>query len=259
MTATALPLEADLRNALSQGHLFLEYQAIVAVRTKKVVGAEALIRWDHHLHGRREPDEFIPAVEQHDIILDVGEWVVREACLQGRKWHAAGHRVRLSVNVAARQLVDRGFASRIAGIIELTRFNPKFLELEITERMRLTDIASANRTLLQLRALGVRVALDDFGTGQNNVEILRHLDVDTLKIDRSFIAPMTTNPRDHKIVGALIAAAKTLDVKIIAEGVESDEHMNLLQQLRCDEAQGYAIGMPRRASDFLLAHFGVAA
>lgn len=234
-----------LRAALGRGEFFLNFQPKVDLATSDVTGFEALLRWRHEEFGAMGPAEFVPLLEQLDLIGIVGEWVMRRACREAVRWSARGAPVApIAVNLAAKQLRDPGFASKVARILVETGARGSQLELELTESALLDDVEQAARTLSLVRQLGVRVALDDFGVGHSSLAYLKRLPLDAIKIDRSFIADVTLRPEDGAIVRAIIDLGRGLGLTVIAEGVETLQQRAFLMANGCDEIQGYFVSEP---------------
>lgn len=247
-TLMRMELEVDLRSALERNEFFLAYQPIVSVEDRTLSGVEALIRW-RHASGVRMPAQFIGIAEESDLIQLIGDWVLREACRQAVKWNMH-EGLPMSVNVSRRQLTDPHFVSRVLRIVKETGVNPRALQLEVTETALVTDIEKTHQSLSALRAWGIRIAIDDFGTGYNSLANLRYSVIDALKIDRSFIADIAQSPSDVAIAGAVVSAGRSLGVRVVAEGVETEEHYNVLQRLGCSDAQGYWFSKPIEADEF---------
>ncbi len=239
--------ETELRRALERNEFSLLYQPIVSISKGKVTGVEALIRW-HHPSGIRLPVDFIGVAEESDVIGGIGAWVLREACLQGVRWLEVGLNLSMLVNVSRREIVDPGFGHRVIAILDETGFDPKMLQLELTETTLVNDLESVQTMLFSLRQAGIRIALDDFGTGFNSLTNLRYPVIDALKIDRSFISNISTSPSDMAIAGAVVSAGRSLGVCVVAEGVETEEQFETLRRLSCDEAQGYWFSEPIEAA-----------
>ena len=243
--AQRLDIEGGLRRALAQGQLRLVYQPQVAVGDARLVGVEALLRWDRPGHGVVPPDQFIPLAEATGLILPIGEWVLRAACLQLAAWRDAGlPSLRMAVNVAARQLNDVDFVSRVMAILEETATPPGNLEIEITESQLMERMHTGLDNLKQLRALGVAVAIDDFGAGYSSLGRVQSLPIDRIKIDKSFVVDLNVNGDSYAIAHAIVAMALALRLEVIAEGVELQEQADLLAGIRCHEFQGYLFGKP---------------
>jgi diguanylate cyclase (GGDEF)-like protein len=242
-----LELEQELHVALERGELRLEYQPVFNVKTGRITGAEALLRWDNQLRGPVSPGEFIPIAEETGLILPIGDWVLRAACRQAAAWRRElGRGVRVSVNIAARQLTRPGLATQVLVALGESGAEPEDLMLEITEHGVLEDFAAAFRHLQEVRALGVQVSVDDFGTGWSSLSYLQQLPVDELKIDRSFVATLGVDGPSMAIVGSLVDMAHALGLQVVAEGVESPDQLAELHRLDCDAVQGYLLARPAR-------------
>jgi diguanylate cyclase len=243
-------LEAKLRGALERNEFTLHYQPQFDVRTGSVSGMEALLRWTNDELGVVPPAEFIPVAEETGLILGIGEWVLRSACLQAKSWVDEGLPVaRMAVNVSGQQFVLRDFPQVVAGIIKETGIAASMLELEITESVVMKDEAWAEQALSQLKELGVMLAIDDFGTGYSSFGRLRHFAVDRLKIDRSFMTSLIDCSDDRAIAAAIIAMSKSLRINVTAEGVESFPQLLFLQEHDCHEAQGFLFSRALPAED----------
>lgn len=235
-----LALETSLRHALGQEQFRLYYQPQIDVASRQVVGLEALLRWHHPTQGMIAPDCFIPLAEKTGLIIPIGEWVLREACRQG----AAVPGLKMAVNLSARQFHQENLVAVIRQVLEETGMPPAGLELEITESALIYDVESAIVTMAELVGLGVSISLDDFGTGYSSLSYLKRFPIDTLKIDKSFIAEVTTDPDSKVIVNTIIAMAHSLGHKVIAEGVETEEQFAMLHERGCDQVQGYLFSRP---------------
>lgn len=239
----------DLRGALENDDLMLYYQPQLDLKSGKVIGAEALLRWfkkDNSKEGGKfiSPAEFIPVAEQSGLIVPIGEWVMRQACTEAKKWHDQGHMIRIAVNVSGEQFQQSDIVSYTKEIIEQTGINPHYLELEVTESAFMEDIQQTVKILKELHALGVELAIDDFGTGYSSLSYLRQFPIDRLKIDQSFIRNALNNVDDAAIARTIIGLGRSLNLKIIAEGVETKEHELFLVEEGCDEVQGYRYSRP---------------
>ena len=237
----------DLRRALADEEFHLVYQPELSLVTGRVVGAEALLRWDHPERGRLAPDQFIERAEESGIIVAIGQWVLRQATRQAAEWPTVvdgSAPLFVAVNLSARQLSDPQLTSMIAAALADAGLPPERLCVEITESAVFDRFDVAVAALADLRAMGVHVALDDFGTGYSSLSYLRRLPVDILKIDRSFIARLTDDARDRVIVEAVVSIARTFGLVVVAEGVENRDQLAVLRRLGCDVAQGYDIGRP---------------
>lgn len=235
-----LDLERDLRSALEREEFVVHYQPVVDVAMGRVMGAEALVRWQRPGLGLTLPDEFIPLMEETGMILPLGEWVMRTACRQNKAWQDAGHPpVRVAVNLSARQLQHEGLVGTVAGILAETGLAPEYLQLEITESAVMTNLDVIIEVLYELRAIGVGLSVDDFGTGYSSLSYLKRFPIDNVKIDRSFVRDLAVDPNDAAIVTTIIAMARSLNLKVIAEGVETEEQLAFLKSRACDEFQGF--------------------
>jgi EAL domain-containing protein (putative c-di-GMP-specific phosphodiesterase class I) len=240
------PLETDLRRALERGELLLDYQPQVDARTGRVVAVEALLRWRHPERGLISPALFIPAAESSGLIVPIGDWVLRVACLQSRRWLDAGLApVRMAVNLSARQFSDDRLARRVADSLDAAGLEPPDLELEITESMMARDPDAAAGIASALRASGVRLMIDDFGTGYSSLASLKRFPIDGLKLDRAFVAHLPHDLQDAAITRAVVAIARDLRLDLVAEGVETDDQRLFLTDLGCGLLQGYLTGRPQ--------------
>jgi diguanylate cyclase (GGDEF)-like protein/PAS domain S-box-containing protein len=257
MTAAAnerLLVENRLRSALGQREFILHYQPKVNPGDGRICGLEALVRWQHPGHGMIAPDRFIPIAEETGLIVGIGQWVLAEACRDVRRWRSAGHPVRVAVNFSARQLRDPGLLSSITDILLATDCPAAALELEITESALMEDPQEAIATLSELKALGITLALDDFGTGYSSLAYLKLFPLDRLKIDRSFVRDLDSDPNNRSIALSTIALAHSLDLSVTAEGVEQASQRDFIRDHGCDEAQGWFFSrpLPAEAIDALL-------
>lgn len=251
-----LAMESELHRALQREELTLHYQPIVNVDKGEIVGVEALVRWPHPERGVLYPDAFIPLAEESGLIVPLGEWVLRAACLQAVAWRNMGlGPLFITVNLSPRQM-RRDLASVVARILEETALPPEQLMLEVTEGAVMVEMERAIFLLLTLRGMGVKVCVDDFGTGQSSLSHLKMLPVDAIKVDRSFVWDMVDNRADAAIVASVVTLAQALGLRVIAEGVETEEQASLLRQMGCHEMQGYLFSRPLPAADIthLLAH-----
>jgi diguanylate cyclase (GGDEF)-like protein/PAS domain S-box-containing protein len=240
-----LTLENSLRLALDKQELFLMYQPQIEIATGRITGLEALLRWQHSELGLVPPDKFIRIAENSGQIMAIGEWVLRTACSQSRRWQDEGlAAVTVAVNVSAVQFRQEGFCELIRRVLGETGLAAQYLELELTEGLLLADAAVASSVLQELKEMGLTLAIDDFGTGYSSFSYLRQFRVSKLKIDRSFIRDVVANPDDAAITAAIISMAKSLNLKVIAEGVETEEQMAFLRAHHCDEIQGYYFSRP---------------
>ena len=240
-----LSLENDLRHALERAELRVYYQPITETATGRIVATEALLRWEHPERGIVEPGEFIPFAEESGLIVPIGEWVLKEAMLQNVAWQAAGHRgMRVAVNLSARQLQQEDMVSTVARLLRDTGLPPSQLQLEITEGAVMKNVELIINMLHQIRRMGIGISLDDFGTGYSSLSYLKRFPINSVKIDRSFVRDIATDPNDAAIVTTVIAMARSLNLRVIAEGVETADQLEFLQKRDCDEFQGYLVSQP---------------
>lgn len=243
-TLEHLTLESALRHAILEQQLELHFQPKVNLASGNIVGAEALVRWRHPEHGLLGPDKFIPLAEETGLIVKLGEWVIEQACIQAVGWPQRGHGICVAVNLSARQFAYDGLLPFIDRVLNETGLNPHCLEFEITESVLMHNPALSVQIMQKLRDLGVRISLDDFGTGYSSLAYLKKFPIDTIKIDRSFIRDIPSDPDDAAITRAIISMARSMNKSVIAEGVESREQLEFLQGLQCDEFQGYYFSVP---------------
>jgi diguanylate cyclase (GGDEF)-like protein/PAS domain S-box-containing protein len=244
-------LESDLRDALEKQQFVLHYQPKMDLVSGAIVGAEALIRWRHPQRGLMSPAQFVPAAEQCGLIAPLSQWVLREACLQARSWQEAGlPSMRMAINTSAAELRSKDHLASVCAILAETHLEPRYLELELNESFLMQDLKSTATMLRALKDLGVKLALDDFGTGFSCLNNLKRLPIDTLKIDRSFVRDLTNDPDDASIVSAVISLGKSLNMQVVAEGVETREQFDFLREQHCPEAQGFYFSHPVIAGEF---------
>jgi EAL domain-containing protein (putative c-di-GMP-specific phosphodiesterase class I)/ActR/RegA family two-component response regulator len=251
-----------LKDALATEAFVIHYQPQVRINSRRVVGAEALLRWRHPQHGLISPSDFIPLAEQTGQIVPLGEFVLRKACAQVRRFQRPGQSsFSIAVNVSPYQLREEDFPETVKSALEETQLSPQSLELELTETSLMQNPEAVIKTLERLRKLGVRIAIDDFGTGYSSLGYLKRLPIDSVKLDASFIKDATTDPDDAALVMAIITLAHSLRLKVIAEGIEREDQLAFLRLLRCDEGQGYLFGKPVSAqvlaASVASAHAGV--
>ena len=238
-----MTLLGELRQALEEGELTLHFQPICAADASRC-GVEALVRWNHPEHGMIPPDRFIPIAEESGLIIELGGWVLDQACAQLARWRAAGMVVKVAVNVSVHQLHAERFVRQVAGAIECYAIDPGMLELEITESAAMDNPEHAIEQLHALRALGVELAIDDFGTGYSSLAYIKRLPVQTLKLDRTFVGDIDSDENDAAISAATVALAHNLGLKVVAEGVETEAQRGFLEEHRCDYLQGYLFSRP---------------
>jgi EAL domain-containing protein (putative c-di-GMP-specific phosphodiesterase class I) len=238
-------LQTDLRRAIDRGEFILLYQPQVELRTGRVFAVEALIRWNHPTLGVIPPIKFIPLAEACGLIVPIGDWVLHEACRQNKAWQDAGlPSVNISVNISARQFREKDLVSRVVRALQTSGLDGQFLELELTESLIMQDVEAAVATMKELQGLGVQVSIDDFGTGYSSLSSLKTFPVARLKIDKSFINDLGTNENDNAVASAVISLGQKLNLRVIAEGVETDEQVAFLCNNNCDEMQGYHFSRP---------------
>jgi diguanylate cyclase (GGDEF)-like protein/PAS domain S-box-containing protein len=239
-----IELDADLRSALAEEQFFLLYQPVFDLDHVTVSGVEALVRWRHPSRGVVPPDHFIPMLEESGLIVDVGRWVLIEACRQSAEWHRRGHRLSMSVNVSMRQLETPAFVDHIKEALDAASLDPTTLVVEITESTLMRDADATVRRLRDIKDLGVQVAIDDFGTGYSSLAYLRQFPVDALKIDRSFISAMADSPESGALIHTLVELGRTLGLETLAEGIEDNDQLHKLQEEHCDRGQGFLFSRP---------------
>ncbi len=245
-------LQTQLRSALKNGEFQLYYQPQINIATGAIVGFEALIRWQHPEQGLISPATFIPLAERSGLIIPIGEWVLGEACRQARVWFDQGHAQVIAVNLSALQFKRGNLLESVTRALANANISPNLLELELTESIMLQDLNMVMKTLRELKEVGVKLSIDDFGTGYSSLSYLQRLAVDKLKVDQSFVRDMTNNLENAAIVRAIIQLGQTLQLVVIAEGVETVEQLSLLKELGCDEAQGYLFSRPVPAEQAFL-------
>lgn len=242
--------QSELRNAIKDKEFVIYYQAQIDLKMNQIVGFEALIRWNHPTRGLLLPIDFISLAEETGLIVPIGKWVLSEACRKLREWENEGYKdITMAVNLSARQFRDADIVEMVKEIIEETGIDPHRLELEITESIALDNIDYSVATIQQLREIGVTFSLDDFGTGYSSMNYLKLLPVSNLKIDKSFLDTIMDNQNEQKIVSMIIALAQTLNLVVIAEGVEKSDQADFLKKANCNKAQGYLYSKPISAMD----------
>jgi diguanylate cyclase (GGDEF)-like protein len=239
-----MELEMDLRVALEKDEFFLVYQPTFDLRDMRPTGVEALIRWSSPTRGVVQPDDFIPLLEETGLIVEVGKWVLEEACRQGAAWREAGYQIGMAVNVSARQLDTDELVSEVRDALSDSGLQPSALTLELTETTLMRNAEETARRLAQIKALGVRVAIDDFGTGYSSLAHLQRFPVDALKIDGSFISGLSENQEGETLLHALVQLGKALSIETLAEGIEHQQELSLLQDEQCDSGQGFLYARP---------------
>jgi EAL domain-containing protein (putative c-di-GMP-specific phosphodiesterase class I) len=249
-----MELERQLRQSLSRRELSLVYQPQVDLASGEIIAIEALLRWQNPSVGIIAPSTFIPIAEESRLIVDLGTWVLNEACRQNRAWQKAGYaQFRMSVNVSARQFAQPDFVDIVSQALAISGLAPQWLTLELTESLLMVDVDKMTRTLTELRDLGVGMTIDDFGTGYSSLSYLRKLPIDSIKIDQAFVRDMQVHSQlesqETAIVQAVTTLAHTLGMRVVAEGVETQEQLALLRQIGCDAVQGYLLSKPMVDTD----------
>lgn len=241
-----LEIETDLQRALDRGELFLHYQPVVSLADGRIVGAEALVRWQHPRRGVLSPSGFIPVAEESGLIVPLGRWVLAEGCRQANRWRALRPEdpISVSVNVSAAELEREDFVDHVQGVLIQTGVDPALVVLEITESTLMRDVKEASRRLAALKNLGVRLALDDFGTGYSSLSYLKRFPMDVLKIDQSFVQGLSAGPEESALARAIVQIGRTLKMRTVAEGIETAEEMQRLRGLGCELGQGFHLSRP---------------
>jgi diguanylate cyclase (GGDEF)-like protein len=245
-----LTLVGELRQAIENDELALEYQPKMDSRTEALVGVEALMRWRHKVYGEIPPDEFIPIAENTGLIKQLSTWAIRSALRQGTEWHKKGFRFNIAVNISARNLLDPDFPDVLTGLFAAQGFPSSLLMIEITETSIMSDPDYAMETINRLHKMGIQFSIDDFGTGYSSLSYLKRLPINEIKIDQSFVVDMLTNENDAVIVRATVELAHNLGLKVVAEGVENQETLDALRGLGCDILQGYYFSKSLSPDDF---------
>lgn len=240
-----LALETSLRRAVERGELLVQYQPIVDLQTGNFTGAEALVRWNHPQFGLLAPDKFIPLADETGLIIEIGEWVLHQACMQTKSWHDGGfYPLSISVNVSAVQLGQPQLLNQVADVLSKTGLDPACLELEITESVLMQDAEATINMLRALKEMRIKISVDDFGTGFSSLSYLKRFPIDILKIDKSFTRDIDMDPDNSAIVTAIAALARSLNLSVLAEGVESKQQLDFLREEKCDRVQGYFFSRP---------------
>jgi len=247
-----LSIEKNMHKALKNGEFVVFYQPKISSDSLKIVGMEALLRWERPGSGLISPTDFIPVSEENGLIVPIGEWVLHEACKQTKAWLDAGYSLSVAVNLSPKQFHDKNLIHAIRNALEKSKLPPSCLELEITESAVMNDVRIAVSILKELREMGITLSVDDFGTGYSSLNSLKIFPIQKLKIDQSFIRDMDKNPKDASLVDAIVSMAGRLDLKVIAEGVETKEHLRFLQNCGCNEVQGFIFSPPIPAAKFSL-------
>ena len=223
---------------------------MIEIGTNKLVAAEALIRWQHPENGLMNPEDFIPLAEESRLIIPMGEWVLKTACAQMKKWHELGHALRIAVNLSPRQFQQRDLASLIEKTLGESGLEAEYLELEITEGTAMQNAELSLTIMKRLKEMGVRLSIDDFGTGYSSLSYLKRFPIDTVKIDQNFVRDVAEDSSDGAIISAVISMARALKLRVVAEGVETEEQRAFLERERCAEIQGFLYSRPLPAEEF---------
>jgi EAL domain-containing protein (putative c-di-GMP-specific phosphodiesterase class I) len=240
----------DLRMALANEDFYLVYQPQIELASGQMVGVEALLRWNHPASGSIPPGDFIPLAEETGLIVPIGEWVLRQACMQLAEWMRLGlPPIRIAVNISGFQFQHTDFMETVRAVLDEFGMDPSQLELELTESVIMKNVDTAIQVLNQLKEMGITIAVDDFGTGYSSLNYLRRLPIHVVKIDRSFLQDISSQSEDSCIVKAIITMAHSLKLKVVAEGIEREEQVRILQSYHCDMGQGYFFSKPLPAED----------
>jgi diguanylate cyclase (GGDEF)-like protein/PAS domain S-box-containing protein len=249
--AGRLSLERSLHHAFEREEFVVHYQPMIELESGRVVGAEALVRWKHPEHGLMRPDDFIPVAEECGLIFGIGEWVLRTACMQMKRWHDAGHGpLRIAVNLSPRQFQQRDLPAVIERVLAETSFPAEMLDVEITESTAMQNAELSLAIMNRLKEMGIRISIDDFGTGYSSLSYLKRFPIDTVKIDQGFVRDLSDETSDGAIISAVISMARALKLRVVAEGVETEEQLAFLQRERCAEIQGFLYSRPVVAEEF---------
>jgi EAL domain-containing protein (putative c-di-GMP-specific phosphodiesterase class I) len=260
-TRELIRLEVDLRKALKKEEFVLHFQPQIDLRSRAIAGFEVLVRWQHPERGLVQPGDFIPTAEETGVIVPIGEWILRQACLRNMAWLTAGLTpVSIAVNISPRQFRRVDLPALVRRILDETGHPPELLELEITESMVMDDVGRAIEIMKELAAMGVHLAIDDFGSGYSSLLYLKRFPVQRLKVDRNFVKDIMTDANDAAIAGAVVALAKAMHLEVVAEGIETEEQLAFFLEKGCEFCQGYLFSKPldaAMATDFL-ARYGLA-
>lgn len=250
-SGSRLALEQNLRTAVIDGQLHMVYQPFVDINSEKVLGVESLVRWNHPKLGEILPSEFISLAEETGMIVPIGKWVLQTVCTEAKKFTNPGKPLKVTVNLSARQFAEAELVKTVLEVLQQTGFNPNNLEIEITESIAMKNIAHSSIKLAELKALGISVTIDDFGTGYSSLSYLKRFPVQKLKIDKSFVKHVISDPQDTAIIQAVISMGQSLGLVVCAEGVEEENQLRLLRTMGCDIAQGYFISKPLPADELV--------
>jgi EAL domain-containing protein (putative c-di-GMP-specific phosphodiesterase class I) len=252
LTMRRIEIERHLRSAIQRNELEVYYQPQVDSNTFEIVAVEALLRWHHPQWGVVSPVEFIPVAEDCGLIISIGDWVIEQAIGQAKKWHDMGYtQLTIAVNISLAQFNEKILVEKIASKLNKANLEPQFLELELTESIAMQNAEAAIKVTQQLATLGVQLSIDDFGTGYSSLRYLQYFALHKLKIDQSFSKKMVENKETDNIVNAIISMAKSLNLKTITEGVETEQQLNMLKDKGCDQVQGYYFSKPVSADELM--------
>jgi EAL domain-containing protein (putative c-di-GMP-specific phosphodiesterase class I) len=237
-------IKEDLEKALKNNEFFIHYQPQIDTKTNKIYGVESLLRWYSSKHGYIPPDTFIPLAEETGIIIEIGEWVLKQVCIQLKIWERSGININTFINISAIQLQNKDFLYNVKRIIKETNVNPTLINFEITESVLIKSTKKVKRMLEELKDLGIKIALDDFGTGYSSLLYLNTFPIDIIKIDRAFIQNISNSNIKKTIVEGILYIAQNLGIDVIAEGIENKEELEFLEKRNCNKAQGYLFSEP---------------
>jgi polar amino acid transport system substrate-binding protein len=245
-----LSIRNELRKAVNEKDFLIYYQPIIDLKSGKILKAEALVRWKHPQQGIISPADFIPLAEETGLMVPLGKQILKMACNQVKEWERAGHPIKVSVNLSAQQFHNSNLRETVKGILNDQEITPALLGLEITESIAMQNISLTSVMLEEFRDMDLQILLDDFGTGYSSLSYLTKFGIDVIKIDKSFIRDLPNNPKKDAIISAIITMANKLEIKTIAEGIETEEELKLLQNYNCDQAQGYLFRVPLPPEEF---------
>jgi EAL domain-containing protein (putative c-di-GMP-specific phosphodiesterase class I) len=250
LTSERLEIERSLHHAFEREEFVVHYQPMTNLLTGNIVGAEALIRWNHPEKGLMSPDDFIPIAEECGLILPIGEWVLRTAVRQMKEWHPEHGLLRVAVNLSARQFQQRDLTAMIEKILTEANYPPELLDIEITESTAMHNADVSLAVMNRLRSMGVRISIDDFGTGYSSLSYLKRFPIDTVKIDQNFVRDLSDVSNDGAIITAVISMARALNLRVVAEGVETEAQLAFLRRENCEVVQGFLHSRPVSAAEF---------
>jgi EAL domain-containing protein (putative c-di-GMP-specific phosphodiesterase class I) len=250
LTSERLEIERSLHHAFEREEFVVHYQPMTNLLTGNIVGAEALIRWNHPERGLMAPDDFIPIAEECGLILPIGEWVLRTAVRQMKEWHPEHGPLRVAVNLSARQFQQRDLTAMIEKILTESNYPPELLDIEITESTAMHNADVSLAVMNRLRSMGVRISIDDFGTGYSSLSYLKRFPIDTVKIDQNFVRDLSDVSNDGAIITAVISMARALNLRVVAEGVETEAQLDFLRRENCEVVQGFLHSRPVSAAEF---------